>query len=246
MPKEMEGFKPFLVWLTVIYRHIGRDFARAVLPRCTLVYHALDVQPSRTHWPLRMLLYASDGATTTQTILTECVSINRWRRQKELHRCRLRSRSFLKHWKGQPLDEILQAESQITRSDVEITIPLQGSTCDPQSIHYCPTNAIQRSSFSRLVTNELILRGLEVNGNLETRRAQLLDALRAESTINRLSSEISHDEVQEGAYLLWNKTSDDADHWRASFKRKEETSVNLHECWRETSIAIYFRYWTTN
>lgn len=63
-----------------------------------------------------------------------------------------------------------------------------------------------KGHFSRLVTNELILRGLEVNGNLETRQAQLLNALRGESTINRLLSEISHDEVREGAYFLLMQT----------------------------------------
>ena len=104
-----------------------------------------------------------------------------------------------------PLDEI-QAESQMTCSNVEIFFPSQSSTCDPQSIHFCPTNSKQRSSFSRLVTNELILQGLGVNGTLETRRAKLLDALRGESTINRLLSEISHGEEREGAYFLFMQT----------------------------------------
>ena len=104
-----------------------------------------------------------------------------------------------------PLDEI-QAESQMTCSDVEILFPSQSSTCDPQSIHFCPTNSMQRSSFSRLVTNELIMRGLGVHGTLEIRQAKLLDALRGESTINQLLSVISHGEVQEGAYFLLMQT----------------------------------------
>ena len=103
------------------------------------------------------------------------------------------------------LDEI-QAELHKTRSDVEILFPSQSSTCDPQSIQFCPTNATQRSSFSRLVTNELIMRGLGVHGTLEIRQAKLLDALRGESTINQLSGVISHGEVQEGAYFLLMQT----------------------------------------
>ena len=102
--------------------------------------------------------------------------------------------------------EEVQAESKMNRSDVELDIPSESSRCDPLSIHFCPTNATQRQSFSGLITNELILRGLDINGTLETRREKLWPALKGESTINRLSKEIAHGEVREGAYFLLMQT----------------------------------------
>jgi hypothetical protein len=102
--------------------------------------------------------------------------------------------------------EEVQAESKMTRSDVEIDVPSQSSMCDPQSIHFCPTNDMQRQVLSRLITRELILRGLDIHGSLEARRENLRIALKGESTINRLSKEIAHGEVREGAYFLLMQT----------------------------------------
>ncbi|KAI2505218.1 hypothetical protein MHU86_9214 [Fragilaria crotonensis] len=99
------------------------------------------------------------------------------------------------------LIEIL-AESKVTRHDIELDTPPESSVNDNASIHFCPNSASQRHSFSRLLTNELILRGLDINGSLEIRREGLRVALKGEATIVRLSKEIAHGEVKEGAYFL--------------------------------------------
>ena len=69
--------------------------------------------------------------------------------------------------------EEVQAESKMTRFDVELENPSESSRCDLLSIHYCPTNSAQRQSFLGLLTSELILRGLEISGNMEARQEQL-------------------------------------------------------------------------
>jgi hypothetical protein len=53
-----------------------------------------------------------------------------------------------------------------------------------------------------MLSNELILRGLSIAGNVECRQEKLKDALRGEATIARLAKEIAHGEVKEGAYFL--------------------------------------------
>ncbi|KAI2505453.1 hypothetical protein MHU86_8976 [Fragilaria crotonensis] len=103
------------------------------------------------------------------------------------------------------LIEIL-AESKVTRHDIELDTPPESSVNDNASIHFCPNSASQRHSFSRLLTNELILRGLDINGSLEIRREGLRVALKGEATIVRLSKEIAHGEVKEGAYFLLMQT----------------------------------------
>ncbi|KAI2497530.1 hypothetical protein MHU86_16984 [Fragilaria crotonensis] len=90
----------------------------------------------------------------------------------------------------------------MTRSDVETDTPAESSRNDTTSIHFCPQNLSQSQSYAHLLTNELILRELNINGTLETRRGRLHLALRDEATIARLSKEISHGEVKEGAYFL--------------------------------------------
>lgn len=74
----------------------------------------------------------------------------------------------------------IHAESQITHSDVEIEIPPQSSKCDPLSIHFCASTEMQKQSFtfSRLITNELILQGLDINGGNSR------NTLKGELTIN--------------------------------------------------------------
>lgn len=98
------------------------------------------------------------------------------------------------------------ANSRMTRSDVELDMPTEGSLNDVASIHCCPQSASQRQSLSRLLTNELILRGLGIDGTLEVRRERLWLALKDEATIARLSKEIEHGEIKEGAYFLLMQT----------------------------------------
>ena len=98
------------------------------------------------------------------------------------------------------------ANSRMTRSDVELEMPKQGSLNDVASIHCCPQSASQIQSLSRLFTSELILRGLGFDGTLEVRRERLRLALRDEATIARLSKEIVHREVKEDAYFLLMQT----------------------------------------
>ena len=96
----------------------------------------------------------------------------------------------------------INEESRITRFDVELDAPSEASFKDNMSIHFLPDTATERQAFSCLFTNELMLRGHDINGNLETRRERLQLALKDEATISRLSKEIAHGEVKEGAYFL--------------------------------------------
>jgi hypothetical protein len=73
---------------------------------------------------------------------------------------------------------------------------------DVMSILCSPETVSQKQSLSRLFTNELILRGLSIDGALEMRRERLRHALIGEATIERLSKKIAHGEVKEGAYFL--------------------------------------------
>ena len=98
------------------------------------------------------------------------------------------------------------ANSRMTRSEVELEMPKQGSLNDVASIHCCPQSASQAQSLSRLFTSELILRGLGFDGTLEERRKRLRLALKDVATIARLSKEIVHGEVKEGAYFLLMQT----------------------------------------
>ena len=100
------------------------------------------------------------------------------------------------------LVEIL-AKSQMSRCDVECDTPTDASSRDTTSIHFCPPqNASEERQYSRLLTNESILRGISIDGSMETRREHLRVALKDEATIARLSKEISHGEVKEGAYFV--------------------------------------------
>ena len=98
--------------------------------------------------------------------------------------------------------EEVQAESKMAHHDVEVEDPLPSSTADSASIHYMPMNARQRQSFSRLLSNELMLRGLDISGSMELRRENLRQSLQREATVSRLGKEIAHGEVKEGAYFL--------------------------------------------
>jgi hypothetical protein len=99
------------------------------------------------------------------------------------------------------LGEIL-GESRMTRSDIELDTPVKSSRNDTTLIHFHPENTSQSHSFAHLLTNELILRGLDINGTLETRRGRSHLALKNEATIARLSKEISHGKVKASAYFL--------------------------------------------
>jgi hypothetical protein len=80
--------------------------------------------------------------------------------------------------------EDIQHESKITCFDVELNTPSKKSTRDPFSIHYCPKDEKELQSFDSLVTNELILRGMDhdLDKALEIRRESLRVALKGEST----------------------------------------------------------------
>jgi hypothetical protein len=87
--------------------------------------------------------------------------------------------------------------------DVELEDPLLSSTIDAASIHFMPTNFFEKQSFSRLLSNELMLRRLGISGTLESRREKLRESLHGQATIARLAKEIAHGVVnKEGAYFL--------------------------------------------
>jgi hypothetical protein len=98
--------------------------------------------------------------------------------------------------------EEIQAQSKMVRHDVEVEDPLPSSRTDAASIHYVPMNALERQSFSQLLSNELMLRGLDISGSMELRRESLRESLQREVTVSRLGKEITHGEVKEGAYFL--------------------------------------------
>jgi hypothetical protein len=65
------------------------------------------------------------------------------------------------------LVEEIQEESKMTRFDVESEAPSASSMSDAASIYFIPKKATtQRQTFSRLLTDELMLRGLDTNGKL--------------------------------------------------------------------------------
>lgn len=98
--------------------------------------------------------------------------------------------------------EQIKAESTMTCHDVEFEQPSLSSTTDSTSIHFIPTSSLARQSFSRLLSDELMLRGFDISGTLEERREKLKESLHGEATIARLALEIAHGEVKEGAYFV--------------------------------------------
>ncbi len=94
------------------------------------------------------------------------------------------------------LVEIL-AESRMTCCDVELE-PSMDSLNDVMLIHCSPVTVSQKQSLSHLFTNELILRGLSIDGALEMRRERLRHALIGEATIERLSKEIAQQAMAVG------------------------------------------------
>jgi hypothetical protein len=102
--------------------------------------------------------------------------------------------------------EEIQAESKMSHVDIEVEAPPASSTSDAASIHFIPESTAQRQAFSCLITDELMLRGLDITGTLETWQEMLLEAMKGESVIIRLSKEIAHGEVKEGAYFLLMQT----------------------------------------
>jgi hypothetical protein len=102
---------------------------------------------------------------------------------------------------GTALEEI-KAESKMTCDDIDIEVPLVSSTTNALSIHFLPQNALEMRAFSQLLSNELMLRNLVNGGSIETRRETLRDSLKGEATIVRLTKEIAHGDVKEGAYFL--------------------------------------------
>lgn len=69
--------------------------------------------------------------------------------------------------------EEIQGGSMISSHDVELDNPLQSSTRNATSIHFVPTNALEKQLFSRLLSDELMLRGLRMSGSMDSRRETL-------------------------------------------------------------------------
>jgi hypothetical protein len=67
----------------------------------------------------------------------------------------------------------IEAESTMGAHDEELEAagahPSLASINDTKSIHFAPQNDSQKHTFSRLLTDELMLRGLEVTGSIEER-----------------------------------------------------------------------------
>jgi hypothetical protein len=70
---------------------------------------------------------------------------------------------------------------------------------NPKSIHFVPQNMADKMAFSKYITDELILRALEIEGDLVTRRQRLRDALRAEQQSRNLLHKIKHGTPVENA-----------------------------------------------
>jgi hypothetical protein len=100
--------------------------------------------------------------------------------------------------------EDIQVESKMMPYNLEESeAPTASSVNDALSVNFTPTNPTQRQMFSCLLTNELLmLRGLDINGTLEEWRDMLIEAMRGESMITKLSKEIAHGDVKDGAYFL--------------------------------------------
>jgi hypothetical protein len=90
----------------------------------------------------------------------------------------------------------------MTCHDVELEHPLISSTTDTTSIRFIPTNTLEGHLFSRLLSDELMLRGFDIGGTLEHQRDKLQGSLQGEARIAKLAKEIAHGEVKEGAYFL--------------------------------------------
>ena len=81
--------------------------------------------------------------------------------------------------------EEIQTDSKMRLDDVELAgVASDNSKSDLHSIQFCPATGPQRQSYSRLFTSNLILRGLDVSGTVERRRARLLVAHNGELTIS--------------------------------------------------------------
>jgi hypothetical protein len=60
--------------------------------------------------------------------------------------------------------EEIQEVSKMTCHDVESEHFLISSTTDTTSIHFIPTNTLERHLFSCLLSDELMLRGFDIGG----------------------------------------------------------------------------------
>jgi hypothetical protein len=99
--------------------------------------------------------------------------------------------------------EDIQVKSKMMPHNLEESEAQTASSVnDALSVNFTPTNPTQRQMFSCLLTNELMLRGLDINGTLEEWRDMLIEAMRGESMITKLSKEIAHEDVKDGAYFL--------------------------------------------
>jgi hypothetical protein len=122
--------------------------------------------------------------------------------------------------------EEIQAKTQMTHFNTELEALPASATSDASSIYFIPVSTAQRHTFSRLITDELMLRGLDISGTLETRRELLREAMKGESAILRLSKEIAHGKVKEGAYFLLMQTLPCASHGKSQRHKDSHNGVD--------------------
>jgi hypothetical protein len=111
-------------------------------------------------------------------------------------------------------EEILRVSQRITvaieRLDKKTRFPrnenpdVVGATsaANPKSIHYVPTTFAEKRTYSNFITDELILRELETEGDLIMRKERLVSALRVERQCRNLEQKIRHGTPKENALFL--------------------------------------------
>jgi hypothetical protein len=72
----------------------------------------------------------------------------------------------------------------------------------PRSIGFMPQNHSEKTKFSALLTKELMLRALSIDGDIVVRRERLRDELRKEYELRNLLKKIDHGTPQENALFL--------------------------------------------
>jgi hypothetical protein len=73
------------------------------------------------------------------------------------------------------------------------------SATNLKSVHYLPTNFTEKRAYSNFITDELLLRELETEGDLVIRKDRLVTALRSERQCRNLAQKIKHATPKENA-----------------------------------------------
>ena len=104
------------------------------------------------------------------------------------------------HWRGNFLRSTKSRESHALMSSSIIRPKLHSNpTCQ---FTFCQKLKPTDERFLVCLLIKLILRGHDIDGNLDTRQERLRMPMKDETSISRLSKEIAHGEVKEGAYFL--------------------------------------------